>query len=352
MSEKASHSHSHSASAHSHNHDHLPVNDAVMLFMGENIFSFSPALNSLLAVIIITFLTQVLILYAPPFHGRALSFLVSFAGGGMLGTIFLHLIPEITFTRDCGLVMITGFLSFVALEKVLQMFGSSEHSHSHSHNLDTNAKHVHEDKHEHDTAQSSSVKSSSDNARSRGKKGKKEHKTTEISKKEHKSSKNTNEENSSFNITPWLNVIADSMHNVTDGMSLAVSFKKSTSVGITAFMLMCCHEIPHQFGDFALLISSGTSKSTARKAQLVTALGTLTGCLLGSNLGSFSVTLEKSIDEFAMPFTAGVFLYVVTIGVIPEIMESESTTLKSKIYDFVVMITGLWCGVLLLLKLD
>lgn len=41
------------------------------------------------------------------------------------------------------------------------------------------------------------------------------------------------------------------------------------------------HEIPHEIGDYAILISSGMSARSALKTQIVTAIGAIAGTILG-----------------------------------------------------------------------
>jgi solute carrier family 39 (zinc transporter), member 7 len=46
-------------------------------------------------------------------------------------------------------------------------------------------------------------------------------------------------------------------------------------------MAVFFHEIPHEVGDFALLVQSGFSKRAAMGAQFVTAIGAMLGTLIG-----------------------------------------------------------------------
>ena len=52
-------------------------------------------------------------------------------------------------------------------------------------------------------------------------------------------------------------------------------------------MAVFFHEIPHEVGDFALLIQSGFSKRAAMGAQFVTALGALLGTVIGIAVHEF-----------------------------------------------------------------
>lgn len=62
---------------------------------------------------------------------------------------------------------------------------------------------------------------------------------------------------------------------------MSASFYASPTIGATTTVAVFFHEIPHEVGDFALLVQSGFSKRAAMGAQFVTALGALLGTLIG-----------------------------------------------------------------------
>lgn len=56
----------------------------------------------------------------------------------------------------------------------------------------------------------------------------------------------------------YLNIAADMMHNFTDGVAMGASYAADTKgLGIAAFVSIFCHEVPHEIGDFAILINGG-----------------------------------------------------------------------------------------------
>src|ERR1700710_2303020 len=118
---------------------------------------------------------------------------------------------------------------------------------------------------------------------------------------------------------------------------MSSSFYASPTIGATTTVAVFFHEIPHEVGDFALLIQSGFSKRAAMGAQFITALGALLGTLIGiavqefggssANIGPGESTvgiLGTSLQwgDMLLPFTAGTFLYVGTVAVIPELLET------------------------------
>ena len=121
-------------------------------------------------------------------------------------------------------------------------------------------------------------------------------------------------------------------------------------------------------GDFALLIQSGFSKRAAMGAQFVTALGALLGTLIGIAVQEFgggnsdggSTGLNSGIwgtslswGDLLLPFTAGTFLYVGTVAVIPELLETgpnKAQELRKTLTQFAAIAVG--AGIMLFISWD
>ena len=63
----------------------------------------------------------------------------------------------------------------------------------------------------------------------------------------------------------YLNLAADFAHNFTDGLAIGASFLVGQGLGIITTATVFLHEIPHEIGDFAILVQSGCSKKRVRK---------------------------------------------------------------------------------------
>jgi len=74
-----------------------------------------------------------------------------------------------------------------------------------------------------------------------------------------------------------LNLIGDAIHNFTDGMAIASAFLMSENIGRSVTIAVLLHEIPHELGDFAVLVSHGFSKRGAFMSQFVSAIGAYLG---------------------------------------------------------------------------
>lgn len=286
--------------------------------------------------------------------------MVAFAVGGLLGDTLFHLLPEIFLGEDSpdhvsfvmvepnknlllGLGIMVGFFTFVAMDKALRIATGGEghdHSHGHSHGETEDS-----------TASSTGAKANDKSGKElKKRKGGKKDKN-EVDAVEEK------EINPSVKLGGYLNLIADFTHNITDGLALSSSFYASPTIGATTTVAVFFHEIPHEVGDFALLVQSGFSKRKAMGAQFVTAVGAFLGTLIGiavQEFGGHDLTSDGapaaglwgtslSWGDMLLPFTAGTFLYVGTVAVIPELLETgkdKGVEVRKTIVQFLAVAVG------------
>ncbi|KAI8632129.1 putative ZIP zinc transporter [Xylariaceae sp. FL1651] len=325
------------------------------------LFPGSPAVNALLATLYISGPPNFLLALCPPnIDPSSLSVMVAFAVGGLLGDTLFHLLPEIFLGEDTpervrfvlvepnrnlilGLAIMVGFMTFVAMDKGLRIATGGE-GHDHGHGA-----------HSHDsspaTATSTSVEVSSKDLKNRKK----------AADKGRNAGKESGEKevNPSVKLGGFLNLIADFTHNITDGLAMSASFYASPTIGATTTVAVFFHEIPHEVGDFALLVQSGFSKRAAMGAQFVTALGALLGTLIGIAVQEFGGgnSVDGSLHgmtggiwgtsltygDLLLPFTAGTFLYVGTVAVIPELLETgpnKAVELRKTLVQFAAVALG------------
>ncbi|KAK6852807.1 histidine-rich membrane protein KE4 like protein [Apiospora arundinis] len=337
------------------------------------LFPGSPATNALLATLYISGPPNFLLALCPTnIDPSSLSVMVAFAVGGLMGDTLFHLLPEIFLGEDSpehvrfvlvepnrnlllGVAIMVGFMTFVAMDKGLRIAtggaGGHDHGHgsAHSHGEDVVASAA---------VMASGIEDAKDAVKSRKSKSKKE-----VSKPEP-----VKEINPSVKLGGYLNLIADFTHNITDGLAMSASFYASPTIGATTTVAVFFHEIPHEVGDFALLVQSGFSKRAAMGAQFVTAVGALLGTLIGiavqeyggnsgtgapmgMNEGIWGTSL--SWGDMLLPFTAGTFLYVGTVAVIPELLETgpnKSAELRKTLVQFAAIAVG--AGIMLYISWD
>lgn len=370
-----------------HEHHHHEASFIQKLF--TSLFPFGPGLNAILATSYISGPPNFLLALIPPnIDPSQLNTLVSFAVGGLLGDVFLHLLPQ-TFVGEghgeeggvkfvlvdehrntiLGLAMFFGFLAFISLEKAMRIMGAG-HDHDHSHAVKvTHNTHVEVHDHEEDEDEedeTAKVEKSTGADLSKNDSGLRNrmvdaditdsYTITETNEKE--------EPRAAIKLSAYLNLIADFTHNITDGLAISASFYISKNVGATTCLAVFFHEIPHEVGDFALLIQGGFTKRQAMYAQFVTAIGAYLGTFLGIAINHFATAGSSTegvfeagkatgifgtnvqMADLTLPFTAGGFLYIATVGVIPEIIEADEhlpkfQQVKKSLVNLVAMFVGI-----------
>ncbi len=113
----------------------------------------------------------------------------------------------------------------------------------------------------------------------------------------------------------YLILFSDGVHNFFDGLAIAASFMISLPAGIVTTVAVALHEIPQEFGDFAVLVYGGFS----RKQALL--FNSLSGCtaLLGGIVGYYAFSLMQASIPYLMLFVSGGFIYIAAADLIPSI---------------------------------
>lgn len=277
--------------------------------------------------------------------------LLAFGAGGLLGDAFLHLIPHANpqhshshthshshhhahssgnddghhepHDLSVGTWVLVGFMTFFIVEKMVRIVRGEDaatgggHGHSHS-IIPKKAKHSDD---EEETNDENAGKQSEE-------------------KNKRKCSKEIAKSGTRIRVAAYLNLVADFMHNFTDGLAIGASFIAGPTIGVVTMITVLVHEVPHEIGDFAILVQSGFSKKRAMLIQLCTAFGALAGCALSLWDVDAAALAEAAEHSWALPFTAGGFIYIGTVSMIPDLLE-RSTTCQS-INEVVAIMVGLF----------
>ncbi|XP_044272236.1 zinc transporter ZIP13 homolog [Tribolium madens] len=235
-------------------------------------------------------------------HGDSankLKTLLSFAVGGLLGDVFLHSLPEIWAndaarngghpTTTTGLLILTGLIVFVVTEKlftVIEKLGERHLAPPENNNV-KGYKHIPEPK---------------------------------------------------KHITGYLNLLANTIDNFTHGLSLGGAFLVSLRLGLLTTFAILVHEIPHEVGDFAILLKSGFTRWDAAFYQILTAGGGLVGSFAAIMCSGASNSIEAR-TSWIMPFTAGTFLHIALVTVLPDLLKEEDP--RESLKQILALIAGI-----------
>jgi zinc and cadmium transporter len=196
--------------------------------------------------------------------------MLSLAAGALMGTAFLHLLPE-AFEGQAGahelfLILLVGLVFFFLLDKAELWHHGHEHHHEHAHD----GAHVHE-AHEHKPG-------------------------------------------------GWAVLAGDSVHCFGDGILIASAFVADLRLGVIAALAVLAHEVPHHMGDLMVLRQSSSSRQVALvKVSLaggVTALGGLAGYWLVDQLHDYLT--------YFLVVASSSFIYVALADLIPQLQKRLS----------------------------
>ncbi|XP_049640067.1 zinc transporter ZIP5 [Suncus etruscus] len=129
----------------------------------------------------------------------------------------------------------------------------------------------------------------------------------------HSHSHNHGHQNGSFT---WMVLLGDGLHNLTDGLAIGAAFSDGFSSGLSTTLAVFCHELPHELGDFAMLLRAGLSFRKLLLLSLVSGALGLAGAALGVGLSLGPV----SLTPWVFGITAGVFLYVALVDMLPALL--------------------------------
>ena len=211
---------------------------------------------------------------------RLMVLMISVAIGALLGDVFIHILPESL--EEQGkvrtLVMVVfGLSTFFGFEKYLQWRNLR--------NSCRNAKHIHPVGH--------------------------------------------------------MSLFADGLCNFTDGFVIGAAYLINIPLGLATTIAVIFHEIPHEIGEFGILLKAGFSKTKAILFNFVSAsfaiLGAFTAIVVGQSFNGVSMLV--------VAFSAGAYLYLVS-GLIT-VIKKESNNYKSPAHYTAI---GMGAGIMLLIS--
>jgi zinc transporter ZupT len=121
------------------------------------------------------------------------------------------------------------------------------------------------------------------------------------------------------------------IHTFFDGVSIASAFLVNFKVGILVFIAILLHKMPEGFTVASIMLASGRSTRKALIATAAIGAATLAGVIAVALLDA---RMSNAVG-YALPFSAGVTLYVAASDLIPEVNHKEERNPTVSIVVFV-----------------
>ena len=144
----------------------------------------------------------------------------------------------------------------------------------------------------------------------------------------------------------WMVIVGDGFHNFSDGLAVGAAFSASISSGVSTAIAVFCHELPHELGDFAILIKSGMTVRQAIVYNLVSAVLAYFGLAIGIVAGS-----NELGRHFILSITAGMFLYISLADMLPELTHQDIPR-ASRCAAFICQHMGILTGIGIMLVIS
>ncbi|XP_046867729.1 zinc transporter ZIP10 isoform X2 [Drosophila willistoni] len=140
-------------------------------------------------------------------------------------------------------------------------------------------------------------------------------------------------------------IIGDGLHNLTDGLAIGAAFASDPVTGLATTFAVLCHELPHELGDFALLLQTGVSIRRAVYMNIVSSVLSF----VGMSIGLFVAGVGNGMTQWIYAATAGSFLYIAFADLVPTMSVAHNPNIAKDPKGILIQIFGILLGGLIML---
>ncbi len=115
--------------------------------------------------------------------------------------------------------------------------------------------------------------------------------------------------------TAPLVLIGDAAHNFLDGAVIGAAAVTSVPLAVSTAIAVLAHEIPHEIGDFAILLHSGFTRGRALMFNAASALSGVAGAIAAV----LFLDAMPRLEPYVLSVATASFLYVAMSDLIPDL---------------------------------
>lgn len=145
-------------------------------------------------------------------------------------------------------------------------------------------------------------------------------------------------------------IFGDGIHNLADGLAIGAAFADGFMSGMSTSVAVLCHELPHEIGDFAMLLKAGMTIKQAVFYNVLSSVLAFMGMVVGLLLGTVN-----NFAPWIFTATAGIFLYVALVDMMPELSSGHAHPIskdhqhEGHWLEIFLQVLGMACGVSVML---
>ena len=110
-------------------------------------------------------------------------------------------------------------------------------------------------------------------------------------------------------------LIGDAAHNFLDGAVIGAAAMTSIPLAVSTAVAVLAHEIPHEVGDFAILLHAGYSRGRALMFNAIAAAASVAGAAIAV----LFLDAVPRLEPYFLAFATASFLYVAMSDLIPDL---------------------------------
>jgi zinc and cadmium transporter len=118
----------------------------------------------------------------------------------------------------------------------------------------------------------------------------------------------------------WPILVGDAFHNFGDGVVIAAAFLLDLRAGVLTACAVFAHEVPHEIGDFMILLNAGFGRRRAFTFMLVSGAA----AVVGGVSGYFLLESSRALIPYALLVATASFVYIALADLLPEMMRRKS----------------------------
>ncbi len=113
--------------------------------------------------------------------------------------------------------------------------------------------------------------------------------------------------------------MGDAFHNFGDGAVIAAAFLIDLRAGALTASAVFAHEVPHEIGDFMILLNAGFERRRAFMFMLISGMSAVAGGVTGY----FLLDTYRALVPYTLLIAAASFVYIALSDLLPEMMRRK-----------------------------